>query len=317
MKNLVVFTCLFFVSYIICGQSKIQHEPEKLFRGLYLENNLSDFIKKHQIQKVLFLRDTILSSSEEFDKNGNSIVHIGLENDFVAKTLNKYDDKNNLIEIKHYNADDSFRYGYYYGFKEGVKQMYKIEDSLLFRRSIHFLPENIKIFSEYNSDGSLKLKNIYVFDDENKYLLETRYNGNIINVQFLFEYIDNKKYTTKIQYDKEGVKFSENRYLDEEILPNDKKIYYYNEKGKLIRINYYDDENRIVKIEFYNYNGHLYQIEKREFTNNQIKNIIKEHFDKQETIKYIYFYDENNLLKTVKKISNDILETFTYKYILH
>src|SRR5690606_34664641 len=225
---------IFFASQIISGQSKIQHEPERLFTDLIAGESISQFVKDNRIKKITFLRDTVLSSSIEFDGNGNRIVEIGMENSYVKKTLRKYDNLNREIETRYFNTDGSLRYGYYYKFKDGSEIMFKLKDSLLYRKSAFISPENIRLYSEYNEDGILILKNVYTYDDDMNYLLTSRFQNDRLYVQYRYEYLDNKKYVTKIQYDDNGSKVSESRRLDEEEFPDDKKLIYYTEDGETI-----------------------------------------------------------------------------------
>lgn len=317
MKRILII--LLFASHIVYGQSKIQHEPERLFNKLDLGMSLNDYIKKHNIKNIRFFRDTILSSSHEFDKKGNTIIQIGMENDRVRKTTYKYDNDNRQIEAKYYNPDESFRNGYYYKFKDGVKEMYKIEDSLLFRKTAYIQPENFRIYSEYNEDGSLKLKNFYVLNDEEKYLLETRFYGNIINVQYRWEYFDHKKYVTKIQYDQNGTKISEKRRLTEEKIPNENKLNYYRESDdSLFRIDYFDDDGNLIKMEIYEINGELFRTETNEFNSNgQLFKVTNENFNRIEKIEYEYLYDKSNRITRILKTTNGITEEFKYHYITH
>lgn len=108
-----ILILIIFASQIAFGKSKIQHEPERLFNKLDLGKSTTEFIKEHKIEKLIFLRDTLLSSSIEFDRNGNSVCEIGMENNAVRKSLRKYDNQNCEIETKYFNSDNSFRYGYY------------------------------------------------------------------------------------------------------------------------------------------------------------------------------------------------------------
>jgi len=313
--NRIIILLLFTFQFTL-GQSKIQHEPERLFNQLELGMSRKEYIKKNNIKKISFLRNSALSSSLEFDENGNTIIQIGMENDYVRKSIHKFDNKNREIESKHFNPDGTFRYGYYYKFQDGLRLMYKLEDSLLYRKSTYFEPENIRIYSEYNKDGTLKLKNIYVFDSKNRYLLETRFNKDAIRIQYRYEYIGNKKYVTKIQYDENGTKISERRHLDEEKLPNELKLKYYREDNEsLFRIDFFDKKDNLIKIELYDNDNQLYHTETKEYdSQGKVKKVIKENFQRPEKIEYIYIYDKQNRIKTIKKITNRNTEKFEYQY---
>ena len=314
MNKILIF--ILFASQIAFGQSKIQHEPELLFNKLDLGKSNAEFIKEHKIEKITFLRDTILSSSIEFDRNGNSVCEIGMENDAVRKSLRKYDNQNREIETKYFNSDDSFRYGYYYKFQDGFEIMYKLKDSLLFRKSGIIKPENIRIYSEYDENGNLLLKNIYIHDENMKYLLETRFQNNRLYVQYRYEYLDNKKYVTKIQYDENGTKVSENRHLDEEEFANENKLYHYREENdSIFRIDSLDNNKNLVKMELFDNDNKLYRIEiNNKNSKGQLTKVIEENLKGDKKTEYIYNYDNQNRIERIDKTTNGIKEIFRYEY---
>lgn len=314
MNRILIF--IFFASQIAFGQSKIQHEPERLFNKLDLGKSTTEFIKEHRIEKITFLRDTVLSSSIEFDKNGKPVCEIGMENDYVRKSLRKYDDKNREIETKYFNSDGSFRYGYYYEYVDGFQIMYKLKDSLLFRKSGIIKPENIRIYSEYDEDGNLLLKNIYTHDDDMKYLLETRFQNNRLYVQYRYEYLDNKKYVTKIQYDDNGTKVSEKRHLDEEELESENKLNHFRDEDESIfRIDTFDENKNLTKMELFDNDNKLYRIEINSYNSKgQLKKVVEENLKRDTKIEYIYNYDNQNRIETINKSTNGITEIFRYEY---
>jgi hypothetical protein len=314
MNRILIF--ILFASQIAFGQSKIQHEPERLFNKLDLGKSTAEFIKEHKIEKITFLRDTILSSSIEFDRNGNSVCEIGMENDAVRKSLRKYDKQNREIETKYFNSDSSFRYGYYYKFEDGFQIMYKLKDSLLFRKSGIIKPENIRIYSEYNEDGNLLLKNIYTHDDDMKYLLETKFQNNRLYVQYRYEYLDNKKYVTKIQYDDNGTKVSENRHLNEEELSSENKLYHYRDEDESIfRIDSLDKNKNLVKMELFDNDNKLYRLEINNFNSKgQLTKVIEKNLKRDIKTEYIYNYDNQNRIESIDKTTNGVKEIFRYEY---
>jgi hypothetical protein len=314
MNRILIF--ILFASQIAFGQSKIQHEPERLFNKLDLGKSTAEFIKEHKIEKITFLRDTILSSSIEFDRNGNSVCEIGMENDAVRKSLRKYDKQNREIETKYFNSDSSFRYGYYYKFEDGFQIMYKLKDSLLFRKSGIIKPENIRIYSEYNEDGNLLLKNIYTHDDDMKYLLETKFQNNRLYVQYCYEYLDNKKYVTKIQYDDNGTKVSENRHLNEEELSSENKLYHYRDEDESIfRIDSLDKNKNLVKMELFDNDNKLYRLEINNFNSKgQLTKVIEKNLKRDIKTEYIYNYDNQNRIESIDKTTNGVKEIFRYEY---
>ena len=317
MNRILIF--ILFASQIAFGQSKIQHEPERIFNKLELGKSTSDFIKEHKIEKITFLRDTALSSSIEFDRNGNPIVEIGMENDYIRKSMRKYDDANREIEVQYFNPEGTFDYGYYYKYTDGFKIMYKLKDSLLFRKSGIIKPENIRIYSEYDENGNLLLKNIYTHDDDNKYLLETRIQNNRLYVQYRYEYLDNKKYVTKIQYDDNGTKISEKRHLDKEEFPDEKKLNHFRDEDESIfRIDTFDKNKNIIKMEIFDNDNQLYRFEINTYNSKgQLIKVVEENLKRDSKIEYIYNYDNQNRIETIDKSTDGIKEIFRYDYKLY
>ncbi len=311
-----ILILILFASQIAFGQSKIQHEPERLFNKLDLGKSTAEFIKEHKIEKITFLRDTLLSSSIEFDQNGNSVCEIGMENNAVRKTLRKFDNQNREIETKHFNSDDSFRYGYYYKFEDGFRVMYKLKDSLLFRKSGIIKPENIRIYSEYDEDGNLILKNIYTHDNDMKYLLETRFQNNRLYVQYRYEYFDNKKYVTKIQYDRNGTKVSEKRHLDVQEYPTQNKLNHYREENESVfRVDSFDKNENLIKMELFDNDNKLYRLEINNYNSKgQLTKVIKENLKRDLKTEYRYFYNKQKLIETIEKETNGNKEIFSYEY---
>jgi len=309
-----ILTFILFASQIAFGQSKIQHEPERLFYKLDLGKSTSEYIKELKIEKITFLRDTKLSSSIEFDRNGNSVCEIGMENNEIRKSLRKYDKQNREIETKYFNLNDSLDYGYYYKFKDGFQIMYKLEDSLLFRKSGIIKPENIEIYSEYDEFGNIIIKYITTHDDDMKYLLETRLQNNRLYVQYRYEYLDNKEYVTKIQYDDNGTKVSENRHLDKKELKN--KLYYYREEGESVfRVDSLDKNKNLVKMELFDNDNKLYRIEINNYNSKgQLTTVKEENIKRDLKTEYIYNYDNQNRIEKIDKTTNGIKEIFRYEY---
>jgi hypothetical protein len=312
MIRILIF--ILFSTQFVYGQSPIQHEPERLFNQLYSGMSRIEFVKNHKIKKISFLRDTLFSSSIEFDKNGNDIIHFGMENNSVRKSVYKYDEENRRIETKHYNPDESFRYGYYYKFNDGVKEMYKIEDSLLFRKTAFITPENIRIYSEYNEDGTLKLKNFYVYDNEERYLLETRFKGNVINVQYRFEYFDDKKFITKVQFDKNGTKINEKRHLAE--IRTDNKLEHFTENNEqLFRIDSFDKNDNLIKMELLDNEGNATRVETSEYNlKGQLSKHVKVDLRRDQKTTFSYKYDDLDRIAIVTKEFEGETEVFKYEY---
>lgn len=312
MNRLLIIS--FFISQITFGQGRIQHEPERIFNKLIVGQATTEFAKEKKLKKIIFYRDTVLSSSVEFDKNGNYITTIGLENNAVRKSTYKWDEQNRMVENKNYSLDGSFRYGYYYRYENGAQLMYKIEDSLLFRKEIFLKGENISSYSEYDSTGKIILKNVYVKDKDMNWLLETRFQDDRISVQYRYEYLGNKKYVTKVQFDKNGTKISEKRHLDE--IKTDNKLEHYTEDDeRLFRIDIFDKNDNLINMELLDNDGNTTRTETSEYNSNeQLIKLINVDLRRDQKTTYTYKYDKLDRIELVKKEFNGETEIFRYEY---
>lgn len=309
-----ILIILFLISQIAFGQRQIQHEPERTFNKLIIGKATTEFAKENNLKKVAFYRDTVFSSSMEFDKNGNFIRTIGMENNSVRESTYKWNEQNRMIETKKYSPDGSFRYGYYYRYENGAQLMFKIKDSLLFRKETFLKGENISTYSEYDSIGKIILKNVYVKDNEMNWLLETRFQDDRIYVQYRYEYLDNKKYVTKVQFDKNGTKFSEKRHLDE--IKIDNKLEHYTEDDeRLFRIDSFDKNGNLLKMELFDKEGKPARIETSKYNpKGQLSKLMKVDLRRDQKTKYTYEYDKSDRIELVKKEFNGEIEIFRYKY---
>ena len=305
---------LFFISQITLAQREIQHEPERIFNKLFNGSAATQFMKEKNLKKVTFYRDAVLSSSMEFDRSGNLIASTGMENNVVRKSTYKWDEQNRIIEKKHYSTDSSFRYGYYYRYEKGAQLMYKIEDSLLFRKETFLKGENISTYSEYDSEGMVILKNVYVKDKDMNSLLETRFQDDKIHVQYRYEYLDNKKYVTVVNFDKNGTKINEKRYLDEIKIDN-RVLHYTKDYERLFRIDSFDQSNNLVEMELLDEDGNATRKESFEYNSKGVLvGLIKEDVIRDQRTIYAYKYDESGRVELVKKSFNGEMEIFRYLY---
>lgn len=313
MKRLLLL--IIFIPFFINGQSKIQHEPERIFNELLNKKNLTEFAKENELKIIKFLRDTILSSSIEFDKNGNSTIEIGMENDYVRKTKYKFDNQDRKIETKYFKPNGEFSYGYYYMYEDGAQLMFKIEDSLLFRKQTSLKNENISTYSEYDENGKIIIKNVYVKDNDMKWLLETRFQNEKIYAQYYYEYLGNKKYVTKVQFDINGTKVSEKRYLDEIKIHNGLE-YYTEDDEKLFRVDKFDKNGNLIEMKLLDEKGRTSQLEKFNYgLSGQLLEKIESDLNSNKKIVYTYEYDKFKRIKLVKKNYNGKLEIFKYQYV--
>lgn len=295
------------------GQRQIQHEPERIFNSLNKGIATTEYAKEKKLQKITFYRDTILSSSIEFDENGNFVRTVGMENNSVRHSTYKWDEQNRMIEKKHFSPDGTFRYGYYYRYENGFKLMFKLKDSLLFEKDTFLKGENISINSRYDSIGKVITKSVSVKDDEMKWLLETRFQDNQIYVQYRYEYIDNKKYVTKIQFDDNGTKYSENRHLDEVKLEG--KLEHYTDDGWLFRVDSFDENDNLIKMELFEEDGQMTRKECSKYdSSGKLIKQTKNFFKRDYKIVYTFKYDQmNRIRKVIKKLDGN-KDIFRYTY---
>jgi len=248
------------------------------------------------------------------DTNGNFITTIGMENSAVRKSTYNWDDQNRMVDKKHYSTDGTFRYGYYYKYKDGAQLMYKIEDSLLFRKRTSIENENISTYSEYDKNGKIILKNVYVKDNDMKWLLETRFQNDKIYVQYHYEYLDDKKYVTKVQFDKNGTKVSEKRYLDEVKIKNGLE-HYTEDDERLFRIDSFDINGNLIEMKLLDEDGNQTRIETYTYNSKgQLTKLVKENLSREQKIVYSYKYDKTDKIELVKKDFNGNSEIFRYEY---
>ena len=295
------------------GQRQIQHEPERIFNSLNKGIATTEYAKEKKLQKITFYRDTILSSSIEFDENGNFVRTVGMENNSVRHSIYRWDEQNRMIEKKHFSPDGTFRYGYYYRYENGSKLMFKLKDSLLFEKDTFLKGENISINSRYDSIGKVITKSVSVKDDDMKWLMETRFQDNQIYVQYRYEYIDNKKYVTKIQFDNNGVKHSENRHLDEVKLEG--KLEHYTDDGWLFRVDSFDENDNLIKMELFEEDGKMTRKECSKYdSSGKLIKQTKNFFNRDYKVVYTYKYDEMNRIKKVIKKLDGNKEIFRFSY---
>lgn len=313
MKRLLLL--IIFIPFFINGQSKIQHEPESIFNELLNGKNIKEFVKENELNKIKFFRDTILSSSIEFDKNGNSIREIGMENDYVRETKYKFDNQDREIETKYFKPNGEFSYGYFYKYEDGAHLMFKIEDSLLFRKQTSLKNENVSTYSEYDENGKITIKNVYVKDNEMNWLLETRFQNEKIHVQYYYEYLDNKKYVTKVQFDSNGTKVSEKRYLDEIKIHNGLE-YYAEDDEILFRVDKFDKNGNLIEMKLLDKKGVPTQLKKFNYgLSGQLLEKIESDLNRNKKIVYTYEYDKSKRIELVKKENNGKTEIFRYQYV--
>jgi len=305
---------LVLISFASYSQSNIQHEPERIFEKLVEKRTKKEFISNYGIKKVSFYRDTILSSSIEYDREGNLFETIGMENKSVRKTVYKWDDKNRLIEKKHFNSDGSFRYGYYYLYRNGSKFEYEIKDSLLFEKTSFLKEEKVDTYIRFDKDGTVSSKFITIYDNEMRYLMTSRYNKDNIYAQHRYEYLNNKKFITRIKFDSNGTKINEKRYLTEIRTENGLE-------------HYAGDTEHLFRVDTYNENGDMSEmiiLDKLGDTNNihsyyydskgRLSELIKENFMRDTKTVYTYHYDLEGKIELVIKDYNGVIEVFRYRY---
>jgi len=319
LYNLLIL--LFFTANFVFGQS-IQHESRKLFvMTLDIPENIRNsnsaftkFVQKNSLKQVLCLRNGQISSKINFDKNGNVITKIENDNRVTNRSELKYDDNNQIIEKKNFKPDGSFRNGYYYRYENGSKFVYEIKDSLLINKYTFIKRENINIYSRYDTTGIIISKSIHIKDTDMKWLLETRFQKDRISVQYRYEYLGDKKYITKVQFDENGTKISEKRHLDE--IKTDNKLEHYTEDDeRLFRVDSFDENGNLLKMELFDKNDGPTRTENSKYNSiGQLIELIKEDFRRDQIIIYTYKYDKSDRVELVEKEFNEEKEIFTYEY---
>lgn len=312
-------TLILFYSQLCFGQSFIQYEPEREFYSTIHRSSNSfgtpttEFAAKHGIKSIAFLRDTVISSVISFDKSGNYLSEIGFENKMVKESVYKWDSKNQITEQRHFKPDGTFYYGYYYSYINGVENKFDIEDSTLVSRNIFLQDENIEIYSTYKETGEIAGKSIVVRDKDLNYLMETRFQNERLYVQYLWDYIEDSVFVSKIQYDQNGSKYYEKKHLDE--INNENTILHYTDEGRLFRKDSLINTNQILYFEIYRENGELSR--KVEYSYNKTGGItsrIETNYENNSIKKYTVEYDELDRPIKIEKDHNGIIEEFNYVY---
>jgi len=300
------------------GQN-IQHEPEKLLRYSLVYENMPSFATENNIMKVICFRDTLISSSITFDRKGNVTETVGNENNSVQKTEIKFDSLNREIETKHYKPDGTFSYGYYYEYFGNTKLSFKLKDSLLLSKSTKLDEEKMSIYSHFDTLGNLTFKTIVVYDNDMKSKLELMFNYFNLDREYRYEYIDNKKFVTKLEYNENGEIINEKRHLDEESFPNINKVNHFTEEDeRLFRTDKLDSNGNLIEIKLFSENGELSDKKSYKFDKNSIiKEIKKEDFERNKETLYKFEYGENKLLKRIIKTTNGKTETFGFEYVFY
>lgn len=315
MDKLLVFGFTFLGYATLSAQ--IQNEPQRVFNVLLGETSLADYAREHNLKKISYYRGDEFSSSNTFDKRGNSILYVTTENKAVKRSESKWDDQNRIVETKIYTPEGTFSSGNYYRYLNGAVLRYGIEDSLLQSKSYDLEPENISVWMSYNKEGKIKSRWITVKDALGNYLIENRFEEDRLRTQFRFEYVDGKKYNTRITYNDNGTKISESRWLRWE-KSKDRKVFFseksknifridsLNKQGKVFRMIVYDNDNKLYKEEFIEYNN-----------NGQKAKVLKNFYLRPKTELYTYIYDEEGKLEVVTKDINGETEVFKYLYETH
>jgi hypothetical protein len=240
-----------------------------------------------------------------------------MENDYVRETIRKYDNQNREIESKDFTPNGDFSYGQYYLYNNCTKLTYSIEDSLLLSGNTFLESENIYIYTAYEETGEIRYKTVNVKDNQKRWLLEARFNKFSISKEYVYEYVGSKKFVTKIQYDRNGTKVSEERHLDEIKLKN-RLEHYADEDERLFRIDYFNQNGKLKKMKLFNKNGQLSRLETSVYNKHgYLKKKTEEYIEKSITVIYDYKYSEKNWIEEITKDINGKKETFRFEYQIH
>jgi len=305
----------------------IQHEPERIYSVNLPEDYSKADIQKLGIKEIHFLRDSMLSSSIEYDNLGNRVKNVGMENNSVRMTLIKYDSLGREAERKHFDTSGLYDHGYYFVYKNEVKKMYKINDSLLLQESSINKDKTIETVTRYNDNGEISFEHITHFDADRDFLYESRFNGSRKYVDYKYERLGNKKFISKIQYDKKGDVSSEYRYLDEESIPSENKVLHYTEDEQYVfRVDSLDSNGKLIKMTLMNEDGIISRIEESQYNSTgRFIRVSKKDLIREIKINYTYQYDSNGRLAQVVKSTEKynleptetLQETFNYNYVYY
>ncbi len=195
----------------------------------------------------------------KFDESGNIIEenHYHIDGNLSDKSTFRYDDSGNQIETNSYNSDGdlegkgSFKYD-----QKGnrIEGNYYNSGGSLFLKAIYNFDDMGNQIGEnrYSSDGSLISKEIYKYDTQNNKIETNDYD------------IIDDSITCKItsKYNEKGNLIEMNR-INTDVLSflNEKNIYKYDDRGRMLEQNSYKEEGPVTyKFEY-------------DFKNNWIKKI--------------------------------------------
>lgn len=313
----LIWASLFAFQYSV-SQSQIQNEPEKLFTLPSNVINNREFVVKYSIEKILFLRDTILSASREFDRRGNEISSLMMDNDEARKTISKFDYDNNMVEIRFYKPNDSLSYGYYFTKINDTVSSYDITDSIVKQKIIRSKDGASNTFLQYRNNGDLYIHMTINYDEQERIILESNYdNKNRLDYQYRYERIDGDTYVSKVNYDKLGNEKTVERYLDERMSMDGTQLIRYRKHDQGIsEIVLFKDEDVPIKIEKFDNDDKLYYTEILKYDKqNRLLTRIAEDLIVKKQVVYEYIYDKRGFLKSIYITTGNTTEKFIYRYI--
>ena len=314
MKRNVLLIILLVLSNYMFSQD-IQHEPERQFvRHLNSNNKIHRYIKEHKIKKIEFYRDQVLSSSLEFNQNGNTTKETKTENKSIGETYNKYNKHNKLIETKHFTPEGMFNYGSYYIYKKDTTFIYNIKDSLLSVKNISLEKGSKSLSTVYNGTEIIR-KTLWKIENPYRKPIESWSNNGLYKTNdHIYEKVDNSVYITNIEYDSLGIEVARSKSLLKKHIPSKNSVeYYYFGDNTPSSIEFFDDKKNRIKVIEYNYKGkeknqQLFKYHK----NNLVKFNQKVNSQNNQISTYKYKFDKNGFLKRVIKKANNKKEIFNY-----
>ena len=317
MKKTVL---ILFFAFNLCNAQTVQHESRKVFvMTLNVPNIIrnsnkafNEIVTKNKIKRIICYRENDISSDIKFDKKGNIISKIENDNKSINESKYEYDEMNRMTKISFYSPNGNLDYGYEYKFNGPYKTEYKIGDTIPTKRTIELKEENIKIYSDYNSNQQWELSSIIFKNSDNSYDRELRYNKNGIVYQE-FKHFHNKNElnggTKSIQY-YNGLKTNEKDYSAYKADINGNRIERYSAYStdtlKLISTHKFNEENQVIE------NNYLSKLENFEYDANGF--ILSKTIKDRNGITILNFFYNNSLPSEIVKINEKNKSTFRYEY---
>lgn len=254
MKKLLLSVLSFLLCVSVFSLDLFQFSPVKGNIKSYTQNDFSIVSRFGDLFRIL---DTKVIYN--FDDNGleTEVIELNSKDTVLSKTINLYDQNNNLIEQDCYDSNNN----------------------LLWKTVITY-KDNLKVdSSEYGKYGTLRGKVIYTYDENQKLTEETGYDEDGALVWKTINRYDGNNVKTISQYDYNGILDSEDTYT-------------YTADNKIESISSYDSFTKITTLKVFRYssNNTLSDIITYD-SNKQITNRLMIKYDTLGNIAKISSYD--------------------------